>query len=136
MDVHTSEQRSFNMSQIKCENTKPELIIRHLLWKNGYRYNLHRKDLPGNPDIVFPGKKKAIFVHGCFWHQHNCRYSKWPKTNSTFWKHKINGNEKRDKDNYRDLKLAGWRYLVIWECETKEKDLSGMYKKLMGFLKR
>jgi len=134
MDVHSPEQRSYNMSRIKGKNTKPELLVRKWLWAHGYRYRLHRKDLPGKPDIVFPGRKKVVFVHGCFWHKHNCRYFKWPETNSEFWKTKIESNVKRDKENYRKLNNEGWEYLVVWECETKSRQSSSLAKKIQIFL--
>src|SRR3972149_5431133 len=103
MDVHSPEKRSYNMSRIRGRNTKPEILVRKWLWANGYRYRLHRNDLPGKPDIVFPGRRKAIYVHGCFWHRHVCSYFKWPQTNSDFWEDKINGNVRRDQENYEKL---------------------------------
>jgi len=127
MDVHSPEQRSYNMSRIKGKNTKPELLVRKWLWSHGYRYRLHRKDLPGKPDIVFPRQKKAVFVHGCFWHKHDCRYFKWPRTNKEFWKKKINGNVRRDQKNYQDLIKAGWTYLIVWECGLKSDFKKNMY---------
>src|SRR4051812_32902243 len=96
-DVHNKEQRSRNMAAIKSKNTKPEICVRKLLWALGYRYRLHRRDLPGRPDIVFPGKHKLIFVNGCFWHQHRCKYGKAkPKSNAEFWEKKRNRNSWRD----------------------------------------
>lgn len=134
MDVHSSEQRSFNMSQIKGKNTKPEMIVRKWLWQNGYRYRLHRKDLPGKPDIVFLGRKKVIFVNGCFWHKHNCKYFKWPKSNVEFWQQKIEGTVRRDADNCNALIAAGWDYIIIWECEIKEKNLKPLWDRVKAFL--
>ncbi len=134
MDVHSRKQRSYNMSQIKGKDTKPEMIVRKWLWNNGYRYRLHRKDLPGKPDIVFPGRKKAIFVNGCFWHKHDCKYFKWPKSNKEFWHQKIEGNVKRDAENYSKLVSAGWEYLIIWECELKKPDLTPQWDKIKKFL--
>ena len=134
MDVHTQEQRSFNMSRIKGKDTLPEEIIRHLLSSKKYRYRLHRKDLPGKPDIVFPGRKKVIFVNGCFWHLHSCKYFKWPKTNKSFWKQKIESNAARDKVNYKSLSAAGWHQLVIWECETKNNNYERLWRKIERFL--
>jgi len=133
MDVHSPEQRSYNMSQIKGKNTKPELLVRKWLWSRGYRYRLHRKDLPGKPDIVFPRQKKAVFVHGCFWHKHDCRYFKWPRTNREFWKKKINENVRRDQKNYQDLIADGWNYFIVWECELKA-DITGLWDRLAEFL--
>lgn len=133
MDVHTPQQRSYNMSRIKGKNTKPEILIRKWLWGNGYRYRLHHYKLPGKPDIVFPGRRKAIFVHGCFWHKHSCRYFKWPETNSEFWKTKIKSNVKRDNDNYFALTKSGWEYLIIWECELKDNN-EIVWERLKNFL--
>lgn len=133
MDVHTPKQRSYNMSRIKSKNTKPELLVRKWLWSQGYRYRLHRKDLPGNPDIVFPGRRKVIFVHGCFWHKHECRYFKWPQTNIEFWQTKINGNARRDQENYQALIEDGWSYFIVWECELKTDDLE-ILDKLKAFI--
>jgi DNA mismatch endonuclease (patch repair protein) len=134
MDVHTPQQRSFNMSRIKRGNTKPEEKLRKLLWNNGFRYRLHYKKLPGKPDIVFPSRKKVIFVNGCFWHKHNCRYFKWPQTNTEFWEEKITANVTRDNKNYNALTELGWCYLIIWECEIKTKDTEPVLAKLLSFL--
>lgn len=120
MDVHSRERRSFNMSKIGPKDTKPELIVRQWLWRHGYRYRLYQKGLPGKPDIVFPARKKVIFVQGCFWHMHKCRYFKWPSTNADFWKNKIEGNALRDSVNYEKLVAFGWAYLVLWECVLRE----------------
>lgn len=119
MDVHSPEKRNYNMSRIKGKNTRPELLVRKWLWAQGYRYRLHRKGLPGKPDIVFPGRKKAVFVHGCFWHKHNCKYFKWPQTRTGFWKKKINENIRRDQKNYRALVDNDWDYFVVWECQIR-----------------
>ena len=134
VDVHSPDQRSFNMSRIKGKNTKPEMIVRQWLWQNGYRYRLHRKDLPGKPDIVFSGRKKVIFVNGCFWHKHNCKYFKWPKSNTKFWRQKIEANVRRDVDNYISLNTTGWNYMVVWECEIKEKNLKPLWERIKVFL--
>ena len=134
MDVHSPDQRSFNMSRIKGKNTKPEMIVRQWLWQNGYRYRLHRKDLPGKPDIVFAGRKKVIFINGCFWHKHNCKYFKWPKSNTKFWRQKIEANVRRDVDNYISLNATGWDYMVVWECEIKEKNLKPLWERIKVFL--
>ena len=133
MDVHSPEQRSYNMFRIKGKNTKPELLVRKWLWSRGYRYRLHRKDLPGKPDIVFLRQRKAVFVHGCFWHKHDCRYFKWPRTNRDFWKKKINENVRRDQKNYHNLIADGWNYFIVWECELKE-DIAGLWDRLAEFL--
>lgn len=134
MDVHTLDQRSYNMSRIRSKNTRPEEVVRKLLWRHGYRYRLHRKGLPGKPDIVFPGRSKALFIHGCFWHRHDCRYFKWPATNAEFWKQKIGDTVKRDLRNIELLTKSGWRCLVIWECETKATDFDELWNKIETFL--
>ena len=116
-----SEQRSRNMSAIKSKNTKPEIAVRKLLHSMGYRFRLHRKDLPGSPDIVLPKYKTVIFVHGCFWHRHeNCKYASTPKTRSEFWESKFEGNIKRDKINQTNLIKLGWKIIIVWECDLKK----------------
>jgi DNA mismatch endonuclease, patch repair protein len=122
-DVHTPEQRSRNMASIRGKNTKPEKIVRSLLHRLGYRYRLHRRDLPGKPDLVFAGQRKAIFVHGCFWHMHDCRWGRvTPATNTDFWLNKRQGNCNRDLKALAALKADGWETLIVWECETKNQD--------------
>lgn len=122
-DVHTPEQRSFNMSRIRGRDTKPEMIVRSLVHGLGYRYRLHRKDLPGKPDLVFPKRRKIIFIHGCFWHMHHCPYGKVvPKTNADFWSNKRRGNKERDKIVVKTLRKAGFQVLTIWECQTRKPD--------------
>ena len=116
-----SEQRSRNMSAIKSKNTKPEIAVRKLLHSMGYRFRLHRKDLPGSPDIVLPKYKTVIFVHGCFWHRHeNCKYASNPKTRKEFWESKFKANVKRDLEIQEKIKNIGWQSSVIWECELKD----------------
>ena len=111
------------MAAIKSKNTKPEIAVRKNLHALGYRFRLHRKDLPGKPDIVLPKYKTVIFVNGCFWHQHKgCKYSRLPKTNIDFWKRKLEGNTQRDKLKQSKLKDMGWKVINIWECQTKEID--------------
>lgn len=123
MDVHTKKQRSYNMSRIKNRDTKPEMIVRRLVYSLGFRYRLHLKDLPGKPDLVFKGRKKVIFVHGCYWHMHDCRYGRvTPRTNAEFWRKKRESNVTRDKNNIKRLQDSGWEILVIWECETREPE--------------
>ena len=118
-----SEQRSRNMSAIKSKNTKPEIAVRKLLHSMGYRFRLHRKDLPGSPDIVLPKYKTVIFVHGCFWHRHqNCKYASTPKTRQEFWNKKFNENINRDKINQENLSSKGWKIIIVWECEIKDQD--------------
>lgn len=134
MDVFTKEKRSLIMSKVKGKNTKPELIVRSLLHRMGYRFRLHRFDLPGNPDIVLPRYKKAIFIHGCFWHGHKtCSRSKRPSTNTMFWNKKLSNNIRRDIRHLNDLKNLGWEVLVVWECQVKNGD--GIKNILEGFIK-
>jgi len=123
MDILTKEKRSWNMSRIKGKDTKPELLVRSLLHKMGYRFRLHRKDLPGKPDIVLPKHRTVIFVHGCFWHRHKgCKYSYNPKSRIEFWKNKFKENIKRDKKKQAELKNDGWRIMIIWECELLDPE--------------
>lgn len=119
MDVHSPEQRRFNMSRIRGKGTRPEMMVRKWLWANGYRYPLHKKDLPGKPDIVLPKYRAVIFVHGCFWHRHGCRFAAFPATREDFWKAKFDATVTRDIQNMRALDVAGWRVLVLWECEIR-----------------
>ena len=127
VDTISEERRSWNMSRIKGKDTKPELIVRSLLHKMGYRFRLHRKDLPGNPDIVLPKHKTIIFVHGCYWHRHEgCKKTTTPKSSIKgvkFWKDKFAGNVERDKKNHKQLKALGWKVHVIWECEANKSSL-------------
>ncbi len=134
MDVHSPKQRSFNMSRIKGRDTRPEMLIRKWLWASGYRYRLHKKDLPGKPDIVFPGRKKLIFIHGCFWHRHECNYFQWPETNRDFWKQKIGETVKRDQRNYEKLTSSGWDCMTIWECEITGNENNKLREKVKKFL--
>jgi len=111
------------MRQVRSEDTKPEMRVRRVTHRMGYRYRLHRKDLPGKPDLVFPGRKKVIFVHGCFWHGHDCPAGrKVPKTNREYWTKKLGRNKERDQLNQAKLQELGWEVLIIWECETKDED--------------
>jgi DNA mismatch endonuclease, patch repair protein len=118
-DVLTPEQRRLNMSRIRGKDTKPEMLLRRGLHARGLRYRLHRADLPGRPDIVFPRYRAVILVHGCFWHGHNCSLFKLPATRREFWQAKIEGNRVRDARDLRRLADAGWRVLVVWECALK-----------------
>ncbi len=123
MDIVRPEVRSKNMSRIRGKDTKPELRVRKAAHALGYRYRLHDSRLPGSPDLVFCGRKMAVFVHGCFWHRHeNCKYSYTPKSNVEFWAKKFDGNVARDKRVQADLHALGWKVAVIWECETTEPD--------------
>lgn len=118
-DVVSKTKRSEMMAGIRGKDTKPELIIRRGLHAMGYRFRLHRKDLPGRPDIVLPKYMAAIFVNGCFWHGHDCHLFKWPKTREMFWRNKIGDNAERDQKNYMKLHQSGWRIFVVWECSLK-----------------
>jgi DNA mismatch endonuclease (patch repair protein) len=121
------------MSRVRSENTTPELAVRRLVFGMGYRYRLHDKRLPGKPDLVFAGRRKAIFVHGCFWHGHvACRYGKLPKSRIEFWSAKIARNKERDLNNEQRLIDAGWRVLIVWQCELK--DLERLKQTLYEFL--
>lgn len=133
-DVHTPEQRSYNMSRIRGANTKPELIVRSLVHQMGYRFRLHRRDLPGRPDLVLPGRRKVIFVHGCFWHVHRCRYGRVvPQTNAEFWRTKREGTVRRDRRNRRVLRADSWDVLTVWECWTRSPE-QRLIPKLTAFL--
>jgi len=121
------------MSHISGKDTKPEILVRSLLHRMGYRFRLHKKNMPGKPDIVLPKHKKVIFVHGCFWHGHkNCPRSKRPSTNVKFWNKKIDGNIERDKKNIKSLEYLGWKTLIIWTCEIKNED--ALKHKLISFM--
>lgn len=123
-DVLTPEQRRYNMSRIRSRDTKPELIVRRMLFAMGYRYRLHVRDLPSTPDIVFSGRRKVIFVHGCFWHGHEgCRFAATPATNAAFWRTKIEQAKRRDVAALEHLVELGWSALVIWECELGSSEL-------------
>lgn len=132
-DVLNPEQRSYCMSNIHSKNTKPELYVRSLIHKMGYRYRLHKSNVPGKPDLVFKGLNKVIFVHGCFWHMHKCQFGKVkPLTNTEFWEKKRHSNVERDKKVKKLLKKEGWAILVIWECELKDE--SKLLLKISNFL--
>lgn len=118
MDKISKEHRRWNMSRIKSRDTEPEKAVRSLLHRMGYRFRLHRADLPGRPDIVLPRYNAVIFVHGCFWHRHeNCKFAYFPKSRIGFWENKFRKNVERDKRVIESLKKLGWRVLIIWECE-------------------
>jgi DNA mismatch endonuclease, patch repair protein len=118
MDKLDAQRRSENMRRIKSKNTKPEVLLRSLLYGQGYRFRIHRKDLPGKPDLVFAGRRKVIFVHGCFWHQHpGCREGRLPGTRQEYWQPKLGRNVERDTHHRQQLNEMGWDVLVIWECE-------------------
>jgi DNA mismatch endonuclease, patch repair protein len=122
-DTLTKEKRSWNMSRIKSADTKPELAVRKTLHALGHRFRLHRKDLPGRPDIVLPKFRTVIFVHGCFWHRHkDCKYAYTPKSRQEFWETKFEKNTIRDKEAIQSLQALGWKVKIIWECKTRNPD--------------
>lgn len=124
-DVHTKEVRSYNMSQIRAKNTKPELLVRKFLFSKGFRFRLNDKKLFGKPDIVLPKYKTVVFVNGCFWHSHkNCRHAVLPKSNQEYWSDKIKKNAERDIISQVNLKENGWMVIVIWECELHPKNIA------------
>jgi DNA mismatch endonuclease (patch repair protein) len=134
MDKITPERRSANMARIRSSNTKPEMLVRRMVHGLGYRYRLHRRDLPGKPDLVFVARKKIIFVHGCYWHGHGCRVGgTGAKSNQDYWGPKIAGNKVRDAAAVAALGGLGWKILVIWECETR--DGTRLATRLRRFLK-
>lgn len=133
-DSITTERRSDNMRKIRSKDTKPEVRIRKLLFGLGYRFRLHRKDLPGTPDIVFAGRKRVIFVHGCFWHQHqDCREGRLPGSRQEYWIPKLKNNISRDQKHMVELQKLGWKVLVIWECQVTNIDRTeDMMLKFLG----
>jgi DNA mismatch endonuclease (patch repair protein) len=136
IDKLSPERRSENMRRIKSTGMKPEMVVRRLVHRLGYRYRLHRKDLPGKPDLVFGPKRKVIFVHGCFWHGHEregCRDARRPKTNTDYWNPKLTRNKERDAERIAALQADGWGVLVVWECETN--DVKAVRARLRRFLK-
>lgn len=121
------------MARIRKVNTKPEIVVRSLAHRMGYRFRLHRRDLPGTPDLTFPSLRKVIFVHGCFWHRHNCTISgKIPTTRENYWRPKLQRNVERDKESIERLREIGWESLVIWECETR--DLTSLQQRISSYL--
>jgi DNA mismatch endonuclease (patch repair protein) len=133
VDTLDPEQRSFCMSRIRGRNTAPELKVRSMIHRLGFRFRIHRRDLPGTPDIVLPRLKKVVLVHGCFWHIHTCRSGRTkPKANAAYWRRKRLGNVERDRHNVIALRRLGWRPLVVWECELKDRER--LLRKLTDFL--
>jgi len=132
-DTVSPERRSWIMSRVRGKDTTPELIVRSKTHKLGYRFRLHRRDLPGVPDLVFVSRRKVIFVHGCFWHGHHCvRGDRQPKSHSDYWRKKIARNKERDRSNRRQLRDLGWDVLVIWECQLRDE--GELVKKLKAFI--
>lgn len=133
-DTLTRSQRKFCMSQNKGKDTSPEISVRRLVYSLGFRYRLHRRDLPGCPDMVFPGKKKVIFINGCYWHRHNCKKGRsMPQTRKNFWQSKFKKTILRDKRNLKKLRLLGYKIIVIWECQIRNSEK--LSAKLIKFLK-
>lgn len=136
MDRLTPEQRSENMRRIRSKGMQPEIEVRRLLHRLGYRFRLHDPKLPGKPDLVFRSRRKVILVHGCFWHQHNaatCKITRQPKSNLTYWSNKLSSNVKRDATHRKALKSSGWEVLTVWECQISRTNLT---KRLIEFLER
>lgn len=132
-DNLTTEDRKRTMQRVRSQDTKPEMKVRRMVFGMGYRYRLHRTDLPGKPDLVFPGRRKVIFVHGCFWHGHDCKAGrKQPKTNEGYWTKKLRRNRERDIEHEHALAELGWQPLTVWECELK--DLDALRAKVRTFL--
>jgi DNA mismatch endonuclease (patch repair protein) len=122
-DKISAAARSANMARVKGRNTRPEMIVRRLTHAMGYRYRLHVRDLPGKPDLVFRSRQKVIFVHGCFWHRHEgCRRATTPQSNEAFWREKLSRNADRDAEQIKALNRKGWKVLVIWECQIRDRD--------------
>lgn len=133
-DTRSPEQRSRIMKSVGTKHTGPELLVRKMLHGLGCRYGLHRKDLPGSPDIVMPAHGKIVFVHGCFWHGHDCKYGRLPKSRPDYWAPKIAANRKRDRRNRSLLARSGWSVTVVWQCQTKRPAV--LRRRLMAFLQR
>ncbi len=137
VDTLTPEARSERMARIGGKNTVPEIAVRRIAHRLGYRFRLHRKDLPGSPDLVFPRLKKIVFVHGCFWHGHDCGKGRLPKSNVSFWEEKIVKNRARDERSVAALEDAGWSVLVLWQCQTKRPEvLEKLLKRFLGRKRR
>ena len=135
-DVHNKATRSYNMSQIKGKDTKPELVVRKFLFSKGFRYRLNDKSLPGNPDIVLSKYKTVIFINGCFWHAHEgCKYFVIPKTKTEWWTNKINANKARDIKQYTALENSGWRVILLWECDLTSTKCEPTLNKAINMIK-
>jgi DNA mismatch endonuclease (patch repair protein) len=134
MDTLTAAERSERMSRVRSKDTKPEMLVRTLVHRMGFRYRLHDPALPGKPDMVFPSRGKIIFVHGCFWHRHGerCEYTRWPKSKLSFWRPKLEQNRRRDEIVGRKLRRLGWRVLTVWECQLRSREL--LAAKVRAFL--
>ena len=136
-DIHTPDQRHRNMAAIRSTSTKPELTLRHAMWRKGYRYTVNDKRLPGKPDIVLSKYHSVIFIHGCFWHGHKgCQYFTVPKTNTDFWATKIARNQERDQDAWRQLEAKGWNVIIVWECELKKSKFPDTLQRVIQELQK
>jgi DNA mismatch endonuclease, patch repair protein len=133
-DPLTPAERSELMSRIRSKDTKPEWAVRRLVHGLGYRYRLHAKELPGHPDLVFRPRRKVIFVHGCFWHQHACKHFRMPRTRVAYWREKLDKNVSRDRKTQRVLRKAGWKLLVVWECQVKNTER--LQRRVVDFLEK
>lgn len=134
-DVHDIQTRSYNMSQIKGKDTKPELLVRKFLFSHGFRFRLHKKTLPGRPDIVLTKYRVVIFVHGCFWHGHEgCKYFVIPKTRTEWWLDKISRNKELDSKHTTGLKDMGWEVMIVFECELKKNKIESTFEKILHLL--
>lgn len=134
-DTLTPAERSERMSRVRGKNTRPEMVVRRLVHGMGYRYRLHRTDLPGIPDLVFPSRRKVVFIHGCFWHRHPdpaCTLARLPRSRLDFWLPKLEGNRQRDREKEGELLSLGWRFLVVWECQIRDKEQ--LKNKILSFL--
>ncbi|MDA8091552.1 MAG: DNA mismatch endonuclease Vsr [Nitrospiraceae bacterium] len=133
MDNLTPEQRSAQMAKVRSRDTKPEMLVRKLVHGMGFRYRLHRRELPGKPDLVFASRRKIIFVNGCFWHGHDCSLGRIPKSRVDFWTGKITSNRSRDEANLKRLRDLGWKSLVVWECQLRRIDqVAGRIRRFLG----
>lgn len=136
-DVHSTKDRSYNMSQIRGKDTMPEKLVRKHLFAQGFRYRKNDSRLPGKPDIVLPKYKTVVFINGCFWHKHEgCKYFVWPKNNAAFWYKKILSNVERDQRNFEKLQQMGWNIIIVWECELKKEVISETLNKLIQSITR
>ena len=131
-DNHSKEVRSMNMSHIRSKDTKPEIIVRSFLHRNGFRFRKNDKRYPGKPDIILPRSKTAIYINGCFWHMHDCKKFVLPKSNTEYWTNKLINNKKRDQEHYAQMKKAGWNVIVVWECQINEDRLKQLILEIKG----
>jgi DNA mismatch endonuclease (patch repair protein) len=135
VDTISREYRSEIMSRVRAKDTKPEMVVRRMLHAAGYRYRLHDKDLPGKPDLVFPARRKVVFINGCFWHRHRgCAHARLPKSRTEFWTEKLERNRERDERNVEVLRELGWEVLTVWECEVR--DPATLMPRVVAFLEQ